>query len=160
MTNPTLDALRQSKLATELSDDQCETLAQVMSLRELKEGEVLVKEGTPDDHLYIVIKGVIGVVKNAGTPDQFTLNTLGNGDFAGELGFVDGTQRFASLVALSDARILGLQRDKLESLLHTHPDIVYRVMRAIFRVVHQIQHRLSIQSVELSNYIYKQHGRY
>jgi CRP/FNR family cyclic AMP-dependent transcriptional regulator len=37
---------------------------------------------------------------------------------------------------------------------------VYRVMRAIIRVVHQIQRRLSMQQAELSNYIYKQHGRY
>jgi hypothetical protein len=33
-------------------------------------------------------------------------------------------------------------------------------MRAIIRIAHNVQRRLSIQSVELSNYIYKQHGRY
>jgi hypothetical protein len=33
-------------------------------------------------------------------------------------------------------------------------------MRAIVRTVHAIQRRLSMQSVELTNYIYKQHGRY
>ena len=38
--------------------------------------------------------------------------------------------------------------------------VVYLVMRAIIRIAHNIQRRLSIQSVELSNYIYKQHGRY
>jgi hypothetical protein len=37
---------------------------------------------------------------------------------------------------------------------------VYRVMRAIVRTVHEIQRRISMQSVELANYIYKQHGRY
>ena len=33
-------------------------------------------------------------------------------------------------------------------------------MRAIVRVAHQIQRRLSMQQTELSNYIYKQHGKY
>ena len=33
-------------------------------------------------------------------------------------------------------------------------------MRAIVRAVHQIQRQLSMQSVELTNYIYKLHGRY
>ncbi len=33
-------------------------------------------------------------------------------------------------------------------------------MRAIILVVHQIQRRLSMQQAELSNYIYKQHGKY
>jgi hypothetical protein len=34
------------------------------------------------------------------------------------------------------------------------------VMRAIVRTVHEIQRRISMQSVELANYIYKQHGKY
>jgi hypothetical protein len=33
-------------------------------------------------------------------------------------------------------------------------------MRGIIRVVHETQRRLSAQAVELSNYVYKQHGRY
>jgi CRP-like cAMP-binding protein len=73
---------------------------------------------------------------------------------------MDGTDHYASLVARGATRILGLEREKLESLLNARPDIVYKVMRAIIRAVHQIQRRLSMQSVELTNYIYKQHGRY
>jgi hypothetical protein len=33
-------------------------------------------------------------------------------------------------------------------------------MRAIFRVVHGILHRMALQTSELTNYIYKQHGKY
>jgi hypothetical protein len=33
-------------------------------------------------------------------------------------------------------------------------------MRAIVRRVHELQHRLAAQSAELSNYVFKQHGRY
>ena len=80
------------------------------------------------------------------------------GAFFGESMFHHETD--ASKVALGDTQVLGLEREKLESLLTTHPVIVYRVMRAIIRVVHQIQRRLSMQQAELSNYIYKQHGRY
>ena len=34
------------------------------------------------------------------------------------------------------------------------------VRSAIVRVVHQVQRRLAVQQAELTNYIYKQHGRY
>ena len=88
-----------------------------------------------------------------------TLFTLGPGDLVGELSFIDGTRHYASLVATSPTRVFGIEREKLESLLHAHPDLVYNVMRAIVRTVHQIQRRLSMQSVELANYIYKQHGK-
>jgi CRP-like cAMP-binding protein len=153
-------ALRATKLAAELSEEQCRVLADLVALRDLKQGEVLAQEGTVDNHLYVVVSGALGVIKKAGTPDALTINTLSAGDFVGEMGFMDGSELYASKVALSDCRVLGLEREKLESLLDSNPHIVYRVMRAIIRVVHQITRRLSMQQVELSNYIFKQHGRY
>ena len=91
---------------------------------------------------------------------RLTVATLGPGALAGEMGFVDGTPYSSSLVAVGGARVLGLARQRLESLLATHPAVVYHVMRGIIRVVHVTQRRLSDQAVELSNYVYKQHGRY
>jgi CRP/FNR family transcriptional regulator, cyclic AMP receptor protein len=160
MSDPRYDALRTSKLAAELTDEQCRALAEAVMLQDLKEGDVLVREGTTNAHLYVIVSGILGVVKNAGTPDAMTLHTLSAGDFVDELGFMDDTPYYASKVALGPARVIGLDRSRLEALLPTHPEVVYRVMRAIVRVTHQIQRRLSMQQSELSNYIYKQHGRY
>ena len=56
--------------------------------------------------------------------------------------------------------LFGLERQRLEALLSTEPLIVYRVMRAIVRAVHEIQRRISMHATELTNYIYKQHGKY
>jgi CRP-like cAMP-binding protein len=160
MTDTKLEALRQARLASELDADQLSVLAGLMTLRDLKQGEVLVAEGTTDERLYVVTRGVLGVVKNAGTPDAVTLHTLATGDLVDELGFMDGTPYYASKVAMSDLQVLGLAREALEGILTSHPQVVYRVMRGIVRHAHQIQRRLSMQQSELSNYIYKQHGRY
>ncbi len=155
-----IDVLRQSKLAAELSEEQCRILAGLVTLRDLRSGDVLVKEGESDNHLYTIVDGMLRVVRNAGTSEEVVLFNIGAGDFADELGFMDGSRHYASLVAGDGTRVLGLEREKLESLLAAHPDIVYKVMRAIVRAVHQIQRQLSMQSVELTNYIYKLHGRY
>jgi CRP-like cAMP-binding protein len=154
------DALKESRLAPELTDSQLDTLAAHVTIRDLADGEVLVPEGASDDHLYGLMSGALGVVRNAGRPDAVTLFTLVAGDLVGELSFLDGTPHYAALVASGPARVFGLERSKLESLLGSHPQVVYRVMRAIVRTTHQIQRRLSMQSAELTNYIYKQHGRY
>ena len=155
-----IDALRSTRLAAELSPDELRILADLVTLRDLAQGEVLGKEGSVDNHLYSILAGTLGVIKSHGTPAEVTINTLSTGDFVGEMGFMDGSEAYASKVALGATRVLGLEREKLESLIDSHPWIVYRVMRAIIRVVHQIQRRLSMQQAELSNYIYKQHGRY
>lgn len=154
------ETLRTSRLGTELSDEQARTLSGIVTFRDLAPGTVLVPEGASDNHLHVIVSGVLGVIRNAGKDDEVTLLSLGAGDLVGELGFIDGSPHYAALVATSPTRVFGLEREKLESLLHSHPEIVYRVMRAIIRTVHQIQRRLSMQSVELANYIYKQHGRY
>jgi CRP-like cAMP-binding protein len=161
MTDSTVyDALRASPLAAELDDAQCRTLSALMSLRTLADGDVLVREGNADSHLYLLVAGSAAVTRGAGTPEALTLFALRPGDAIGEMSFLDGNVHYASVVAQGAGRALVLDRAQLESLLDSQPHIVYRIMRAIVRRVHQAQHRLSAQAVELQNYIYKQHGRY
>jgi cAMP-binding proteins - catabolite gene activator and regulatory subunit of cAMP-dependent protein kinases len=155
-----VEGLSKSKIATELTPEQCQTLAATVTVRDLQPGDVLVREGASDDHLYIVVNGSLGVIKAVGTDNELTLNVMRPGDVVGELSFLDGATRFASLVAMAETRVLGLGRGDLEAMLDRDPHLVYRIMRAIVRVVHDIQRRLSMQTVELTNYLYKTHGRY
>jgi len=146
-----LEALRGSRLAADLDDDECRLLASLVTVRDLSDGEVLAREGLADNHLHVVAHGHLDVIREVEAGNHVTLASLGAGDLAGELN---------SLVARGQTRVLGLARERLESLLKSNPAIVYHVMRAIIRTVHETQRRLSLQAVELVNYIYKQHGRY
>jgi CRP/FNR family transcriptional regulator, cyclic AMP receptor protein len=154
------EALGRSLLAVELDAGQRARLAAAMSQRSLREGEVLVPEGIADDCLYVVASGVLGVVKGHGAADAITLSTILPGGVAGELSFLDSSKRYASLVALAETRVLGLTRGALEAFIDTEPQLLYRVMRGIVRIVHEVQRRLSVQNAELTNYLYKTHGRY
>ena len=161
MTDQALvEALRQSRLGAELSGDQLVTLAGNLTFRNLEQGEVLLRQGTSDNHLYVIVHGALGVVRDSGTAEPVTLVTLTAGDLVGELSFIDETPHYASLVATTPTRVFALERQRLEALLETEPLIVYRVMRAIVRTVHEIQRRISMHATELTNYIYKQHGKY
>ena len=154
------DALRASPLARQLTPEQTAVLAERVSLVSFAQNEVLAKEGAADNHLFVVVDGSLSVVRHLGTPDETVMATLQPGDFAHELGFLDGTERYASLVAASAARVLVLERAKLETLIESHPRVLYQVMCAIVATVHRVQRRLAMQASELTNYIYKQHGRY
>lgn len=154
------EALRASPLSAELTAAQCTTLGAMLALRQLADGEVLVREGTSDSHLYALVKGSLAVARGAGSAEEVTLFMFKPGDLVGELSFLDDNVHYASVVARGPSQVFALERSQLESLLDSEPHIVYRVMRAITRRVHQAQHRLAAQSAELSNYIFKQHGRY
>ena len=156
-----LQLVRESTLASELDAKQCAVLADLVTVRDLADAEVLVEEGASDDRVHVVVSGALAVAKRVPPGGKWiNLQVLTKGDLAGELAFMDDNPHYAALVAAGPTRILSLKREKLESLLGSDPVIVYRVMRAIFRVVHGILHRMALQASELTNYIFKQHGRY
>jgi len=156
-----LALVRNSALAVELTGDQCAVLARLISVRDLADGEILVAEGASDNYLYVVVSGALAVARQREADGEWiNLHLLTRGDLAGELGFMDGRPHHAALRATGATRVLCLSRELLESLLEREPVIVYRVMRAILRVVHIILHRMAMQASELTNYVYKVHGRY
>lgn len=155
------ELVRSSKLAVELDEAQARVLAGVMTMRDLADDEVLVEEGRSDDALHIIVDGAIAVSKRQQPGGEWlNLNVLTRGDLVGELAFMDARPHYATLRALGATRVLELRRAALEDLLESHPRVVYNVMRAIFRVVHGILHRLGAQQSELTNYIFKTHGKY
>jgi CRP/FNR family cyclic AMP-dependent transcriptional regulator len=154
------EAVRTSPLGAGLSQQQVEVLAGLVRREAFDAGEVIAREGTVDDRLVIVVDGTLDVVRHRGTPAETVLATLRAGDLAHELGFLDGTPRYATLVATSKAHVLMLERERLESLIDSNARVLYAVMRAIVRTTHQLQVRLSMQATELTNYVVKQHGRY
>lgn len=156
-----LQLVRESVLATELSAEQCAVLADLVTVRDLADGEILIDEGASDDRVHVVVSGTLAVAKRMQPAGEWiSLHILTKGDLAGELAFMDGKPHYAALRSSGSTRVFSLKREALETLLQREPVIVYRVMRAIFRVVHGILHRMALQASELTNYIYKQHGRY
>jgi len=155
----TAELVRQSKIGSELTEEQAAVLARLVERNDYRDGDVVVEEGAQDDRLRVVLEGALAVAKRA-DGEWMRLNVLTAGDLAGELAFLDSRPRYAALVALGPTKVFSLQRAKLESLLESHPLIVYRVMRGITRFAHQVLHRSGAQMMELTAYIYKSKAKY
>jgi len=149
-----------SSLGAELTDEEATALASLMEMRNLGDGEYLTSEGVTDDSLHVLLEGKLEVVKQAGAGETATLGILRNGELAGELSFIDGAPHTVGLRALCDSRVFSLKREAFEGLVDDQPAIVYKVMRAIVRSAHKTLSRMNYEFIELSNYIFKQHGRY
>jgi CRP-like cAMP-binding protein len=76
------------------------------------------------------------------------------------MSFIDGPPHSVGLRALCETHVLSLTREAFEGIIDDYPQLVYKVMRAVARSAHRIVHRMNTEVVELSNYIFKQHGRY
>ena len=127
--------LSTSPLGVELEKEECEALAKVLTTSKLKMGDILIREGATDDSLHVVISGTIAATRNTGGDDTVTLHVLNKGDIAGAMGFIDGNEHSATLMALSDTELFSLQRQAFESLIDQHPQLVYKVMRTMLLAV-------------------------
>lgn len=149
-----------SRLGMELSDAEAAKLAEMMQVKELSGGDYLICEGTTDDSLYVIVEGNLEVVKRTAADGVASIAIVREGQLAGELSFLDSNVHTVGLRALSDARVLGLARQDFENIVERDPQLVYKVMRAVARSAHRIMHQMNHEFIELSNYIFKQHGRY
>ena len=148
-----------SPLGVELENGEIELLGSLMEERYLSDGDFLIEDGGSDNSLHVILEGKVEVVKRAGG-DYASLAVLRDGELAGELSFIDGTPHTVGLRALCDTHVLSLTRPAFEGIIDSHPQLVYKVMRAVARSAHRIMHRMNTEFMELSNYIFKQHGRY
>ncbi|HSG58411.1 MAG TPA: cyclic nucleotide-binding domain-containing protein [Woeseiaceae bacterium] len=149
-----------SSLGSELTTEEATILARTMASRVLGDGDFLITEGDNDDALHVLLDGKLEVVKRTGAGEEASLGVLREGDLAGELSFVDGHAHTVALRALCSTTLLSLTREDFEALVDENPRLVYKVMRSVARSAHKIMHRMNAEFIELSNYIFKQHGRY
>jgi len=153
------EAVIDSVLGQELNHDECQLLTNVMKVRNLHDGEYLVKEGVDDHHLFILTTGKL-IVSSMKEGDEEDVYKMKVGECAGTRAFVDRASRQASLRALGNATVYTLAPKDFESLLDEHAAVVYKVMRGLFRLTHKNLMRMNSESQELSNYINKTGGRY
>ncbi len=156
---PECEAIVDSSLGQELEKDECEVLTTVMNIRSLKDGEVLVKEGDADNTLFILTQGKL-TVSSEREGKQVAVYNMKVGECAGTRAFVDLAPRKATLTAEGDSTVYTLEPENFESLLDSHPRIVYKIMRGLFRLTHMNLMRMNVETQELSNYIHKSGGRY
>lgn len=158
-----MQTLHNSTLTEELRDAEIEILARLFEVRNFKAGAALLRPGEESlkNSLIVLATGEVEATATLGG-EQATLHLLEPGDLAGIITFAGGnvSQISATVVAKTDCQVLLLERSKFESLLNTQPAIVYYVMRGIVRHTHGIVRRMNMQSVEMSNYIYRTKGRF
>jgi CRP-like cAMP-binding protein len=148
-----------SAIGAELNDAEAAMLARVMTVRTLADGEVLVTEGDKNHALFLLAGGRLAVTSPRGER-EIKLYVMKSGEIAGTRAFVDRAPRTATLRAAGSAVVYAMEPEAFEALLATHPGVVYKVMRALFRITHSNLMRMNDESRQLNNYIRKTNGRY
>jgi CRP/FNR family cyclic AMP-dependent transcriptional regulator len=133
------DALAQVPLFSQLSRRDLKRLAKGTVSRQFSKGHVIVKEGDQALAFYLILSGRAEIVKGAGEPKPRVLNTLGPGDFFGEMALLDGYLRSASVRALEDTECLLLSRWDFLAELRTSPYIAVQMLPILSRRLREME---------------------
>jgi CheY-like chemotaxis protein len=89
-------------------------------LRYLAPGDVLLKEGDKADFVYFVKKGQLRAYRESGGNDV-ELGKIGVGEFVGEMAYINGEPRNASVKAVTDCELIEVEIGKFDNVLFKRP---------------------------------------
>lgn len=157
-----LRALRNSRLAENLRDFEVNVFASLFTIQHFAVSELMAElDESLKDALMMLVEGEIDVNAMVGN-ESVLLHLKAPGDLARIISFVGGNivNISARITVRKNSAVLLLRCSRLESLLHSHPSIVYCVMRNLIQHVHGVARRKSAENRELSNYVFRMNGRY
>ncbi|MEO8701067.1 MAG: DUF1003 domain-containing protein [Kofleriaceae bacterium] len=123
--------LAQIRLFSQLDDDERGVLAQVVSEKLAKTGDVLFRAGEPGDSMFMVKTGAVELSMKDTAGQKIVLHTAGPGEFFGELSLLDGGSRTATAIVIETADLLTLDREDLQQLFVKRPQAALDMLTAM-----------------------------
>jgi len=125
MTRPTLQAvLKQIPWFSDFSSAELESIERIGRICFAAQDEYLFREGDPGDSLYLILSGVVEVVRLDADGTEICFATLSTGQFIGELAILDGGPRSASVHAKEPTELFAILRRDFLSLLAKSPNML------------------------------------
>jgi CRP-like cAMP-binding protein len=109
-----------------LSKREIQDVARATDEIDVKQGEVLAREGDMGREFFVIIEGTAEVVRG-----DARIAELGKGDFFGEMALVGDEPRMATVSATSPMRVAVMSRAAFRSFDRTMPAMHGRVVEAI-----------------------------
>lgn len=123
--------LKAVPLFRDLSEEEIDGLAQLMSEVTLKRGDTLFHEGDDGDRFYIVTEGKVKLSHTSDDGRENLLAVLGPGEVIGELSLFDLGKRSSTVVAIAPTRLLALAHTDMRRYLVEHTGLALSMLREL-----------------------------
>ncbi len=121
-----IDLIRSVPLFGHCTRGELAEVSKIADEIDVREGKELIREGDRGREFFVLLEGN-AVVRRGGRK----VNTLGPGDFFGEIALVSRSPRTATVTTTTPARLLVITGSSFKSLLDHSPRIQLRVLEAL-----------------------------
>jgi CRP-like cAMP-binding protein len=127
LSDGAMTALEKTPLFSELPPASLERMIEKIRLIELPAGQALFRQGDHGSTLFVVAEGEVAVIAEGA--ERRTLKTLGEGSFFGEISLVTEQARSATVEAVVDSEIIGIDRQVVGELVAEEPAVLTVLLR-------------------------------
>jgi CRP/FNR family transcriptional regulator, cyclic AMP receptor protein len=120
-----VDLIKRVPLFGECSRGELEQVASAADEIDLAEGKELMREGDRGREFFVILEGTADV-----TQGGEKINSLGEGDFFGEIALISDLPRTATVTSTSPVRALVLTDRSFQRLVEESPAIQRKVLEA------------------------------
>jgi CRP-like cAMP-binding protein len=121
-----VDLIRKAPLFARCSKRELKLVASLADEIDVPEGKELTRQGEPGREFFVILQGNADVRKNGRK-----INSLGPGDFFGEIALLHRSPRTATVTATSPLRALVVTDRAFRSLIQNAPEIQVKVLQAL-----------------------------
>ncbi|MFP4257150.1 MAG: Npt1/Npt2 family nucleotide transporter [Desulfobacterales bacterium] len=104
---------------------------------------VVIQEGEAGDRVYLIIEGRVAVCKGRDPESEFRLDTMGTGDYFGEMALFEEAERSATIRTLEPSRFLVLDKQEFYELVREYPGIALQICTVLSHRLRHLHERLA-----------------
>lgn len=128
-------SLRDFSVFSDRSEDTLSDLMNSMENRVFSAGETIFSAGDKSNEIYFILRGEVRIDMDMSDGRGHHIASHHQGDFIGEMGFLDGAPRADSALAVTEAELLILSRADFDALAENHRRLASLFILSIAKVL-------------------------
>ncbi len=106
-----------------------------------QDGEIIIKQGTVGNCLYVIQQGKVDVVRESGKK-EIILAELGEKEFFGEMALFEKDVRSCTVRAKGDTKVLTLDKKGLYKTIQKDPSLAFRLLEKMSNRLREVDKKI------------------
>jgi CRP/FNR family cyclic AMP-dependent transcriptional regulator len=121
-----LELLERVPLFAGVSREALDAIGRVVDEIDVPEGKTLTHEGRHEGYFFVIVAGTVRIERGGRT-----INTIGAGDFLGEIALLDGGPRTATATTETPCLLLSMTHERFHELFESSEPVRTAILESI-----------------------------